>query len=108
MNTEGKASNWKQEPLVWLLIAIPAAAVIMGIVMLTLAIKSYSGLVIDDYYKHGKQINRVLARDRFAHELGLGHRCADQRVRRFCGDICHQSILAFLREYFPFSHMKLR
>ena len=27
--------------------------------------------MVDDYYKHGKQINRVLARDRLAHELGL-------------------------------------
>ena len=63
--------NWKQEPLVWLLIAIPAAAVVMGVVMLTLAIQTYSGLVVDDYYKKGKQINRVIARDQFAYELGL-------------------------------------
>ena len=33
--------------------------------------QSYSGLVVDDYYKKGKQINRVLARDRLAWELGL-------------------------------------
>jgi hypothetical protein len=66
--------NWKQEPLVWLLIAIPFSAVVMGVVMITLAIQSYSGLVVDDYYKKGKQINRVLARDRFAHELGLAAR----------------------------------
>ena len=63
--------NWKQEPLVWMLIAIPATAVVMGVVMLTLAIQSYSGLVVDDYYKKGKQINRVIARDQFAWELGL-------------------------------------
>lgn len=63
--------DWKREPLVWLLIAIPFSAVIMGIVMITLAIQSWSGLVVDDYYKKGKQINRVLARDKFAYELGL-------------------------------------
>lgn len=57
--------------MVWMLIAIPASAVVMGVVMLTLAIQSYSGLVVDDYYKKGKQINRVLARDQFAWELGL-------------------------------------
>jgi len=68
---QGEQRNWKQEPLVWLLIAIPFSAVVMGVVMITLAIQSYSGLVVDDYYKKGKQINRVLARDRFAHELGL-------------------------------------
>jgi hypothetical protein len=62
---------WKREPLVWMLIAIPLSAVIMGVVMMTLAIQSYSGLVVDDYYKKGKQINRVLARDKLAYELGL-------------------------------------
>lgn len=68
---QGEPRNWKQEPLVWLLIAIPLSAVIMGVVMITLAIQSYSGLVVDDYYKKGKQINRVIARDKFAYELGL-------------------------------------
>jgi len=68
--TESQRS-WKKEPMVWMLIAIPGAAVVMGMVMLTLAIQTWSGLVVDDYYRHGKQINRVLARDRFAWELGL-------------------------------------
>lgn len=63
--------NWKREPLVWMLIAIPLAAVIMGAVMITLATQTFSGLVVDDYYQKGKQINRVLARDRLAYELGL-------------------------------------
>ena len=69
--TSDQARHWRQEPLVWLVIGIPASAVVMGIVLLTLAIQSWSGLVVDDYYKKGKQINRVLARDRFAYELGL-------------------------------------
>jgi hypothetical protein len=67
----GQIRHWKQEPLVWLLIAIPSTAVIMGVVMITLAIQSWSGLVVDDYYRKGKQINLVLARDQLAHELGL-------------------------------------
>ena len=69
--TQQTPGNWKREPMVWMLIAIPLSAVIMGVVMITLAIQSYSGLVVDDYYKKGKQINRVLARDKFAYELGL-------------------------------------
>ena len=69
--TQSTPGNWKREPMVWMLIAIPLAAVIMGVVMITLAIQSWSGLVVDDYYKKGKQINRVLARDKFAYELGL-------------------------------------
>ena len=55
----------------WMIIAIPLSAVIMGVVMITLAIRSDSGLVVDDYYQKGKQINRVLARDKAAFELGL-------------------------------------
>ncbi len=82
MKNETSKSTWKQEPLVWLLLAIPSSAVVMGVVMLTLAIQSYSGLVIDDYYKHGKQINRIIERDRFAYELGLaaGMRLGDDGV----------------------------
>lgn len=72
MNTlPGEPRHWKREPLVWMLIGIPASAVVMGIVMLTMAIQSWSGLVVDDYYRKGKQINLVLARDRLAQELGL-------------------------------------
>lgn len=63
--------NWKREPWVWLLIAIPLSAVVMGVVIAALAIHSWSGLVVDDYFQQGKQINRVLARDRLARELGL-------------------------------------
>ncbi len=70
-NPTAAHTNWKREPWVWLLIAIPTSAIVMGVVMLTLAIQSFSGLVVDDYYKKGKQINRVLARDRVAWELGL-------------------------------------
>lgn len=39
--------------------------------MLTFAITSWDGLVADDYYKRGKEINRVLVRDQYATEHGL-------------------------------------
>ncbi|MFV1997641.1 MAG: FixH family protein [Acidiferrobacterales bacterium] len=63
--------HWYQEPYVWMIILIPASAVIMGIVMLSLAIVSNDGLVEDDYYKLGKNINRVLTRDITAAKMGL-------------------------------------
>ena len=63
--------NWRREPWVWLLIAIPLSAVIMGVVIITLSMNTWSGLVVDDYYQKGKQINLVLERDRLAAELGL-------------------------------------
>ena len=57
---------WYREPLVWMLIAIPATAVLVGMVMITLALRHDDGLVVDDYYKHGLEINRSLQRDRNA------------------------------------------
>jgi hypothetical protein len=38
---------------------------------LALAISSYDGLVIDDYYQQGLEINRVKERDQRAHSLQL-------------------------------------
>lgn len=64
-------AQWKNQPYVWMIILIPFTAIILGVVMLTLAIRSDSGLVVDDYYKKGKEINRVLARDTRALSLGL-------------------------------------
>jgi len=49
----------------------PAAAVVMGIVMVVLAVRSDDGLVVDDYYKRGLAINQVLDREARAAALGL-------------------------------------
>lgn len=62
---------WYREPLVWLLISFPLTAVIAGFYTLYLAIQSKDGLVVDDYYQKGKEINLSLARDRAAEQLGL-------------------------------------
>ena len=62
---------WHRQPLVWMLIAIPFSAVVMGVVMIRLALSTDDGLVIDDYYRYGKEINRVLERDRAAAQQGL-------------------------------------
>ncbi len=58
--------KWYQIPMVWMIIAIPLSAVIVGMIMLFFSIISYDGLVADDYYKRGKEINRLLTRDRYA------------------------------------------
>ena len=62
---------WYREPWVWLMIAIPLAAVIAGLTTIYIAVTTSDGLVVDDYYKRGKAINRDLARDRAAadHQL---------------------------------------
>ncbi len=69
--TQTDQKPWYKQPLVWLVISIPATSVVLGITLLTLAINTDDSLVIDDYYKHGKQINRLLARDQYASALGL-------------------------------------
>ena len=62
---------WYSFPLVWMLIAIPFSAVIMGTVMIWMAVDTDDGLVADDYYKRGLEINQVIERDIKAAELGL-------------------------------------
>jgi len=54
-----------------MVIAFPAAAVIGGIVTIYLAVVSDDGLVVDDYYKHGLEINRLLDREQTAANAGL-------------------------------------
>lgn len=50
---------WYTQFWPWLLIALPASAVIGGIVTIYLAIHSPNALVVDDYYKAGLAINQV-------------------------------------------------
>ena len=71
MSNDLQTLSWKKQPYVWMLILIPLSAVIMGVVMITLAIESDSGLVVDDYYKKGKQINKVIERDKMAASMSL-------------------------------------
>lgn len=63
---ENRKTPWHHEPYVWLIISLPLTAVLAGIITMFLAIKSDDGLVVDDYYKKGLEVNRVLERDRAA------------------------------------------
>ncbi len=63
--------HWYHYPMVWMVIAIPMSAVIVGAILLTLSITTFDGLVEDDYYKKGKEINALLERDEFALEQGI-------------------------------------
>jgi hypothetical protein len=75
MNTLTQAHRpprpWYREPWPWFLIAIPAASVLMGIVMVVLAMRTHDGLVAEDYYKQGLAINQMLDREARARELGI-------------------------------------
>jgi hypothetical protein len=62
---------WHRQFWPWFIIALPLTAVVGGLVTLFIAITNVDGLVVDDYYKQGLAINRTLARDTKAEELGL-------------------------------------
>ncbi len=71
INDQEKIKPWYKEFYVWLLILFPTLAVIGGIVTTILAVQSNDGLVVDDYYKHGLEINRTLERDQNALDYQL-------------------------------------
>jgi uncharacterized protein len=61
---------WYREPWPWFLMAGPAVAVVAGFATLYIALQSANPLVVDNYYKEGLAINRVLARDHLARQGG--------------------------------------
>lgn len=70
-NNLSNETPWHSEPYVWLVIALPLTAVIGGIITIWLAVQSDDGLVVDDYYKKGLEINRTLQRDNAAKNYGI-------------------------------------
>lgn len=69
---------WYKQGWPWFLIAIPATSVIVGVSFLTVAIKTWDGLVVDDYYKEGRAIVQTIGRIELAKELGLS---AQMKIR---------------------------
>ncbi|MCB1908880.1 MAG: FixH family protein [Rhodocyclaceae bacterium] len=55
----------------WLVISLPAAAILGGIATIVIATRTSDGLVADDYYKQGLAINQTIARDDAARQMGL-------------------------------------
>ena len=62
---------WYRQGWPWFLIALPATAVIAGTITAIIAVRTFDGMVVDDYYKEGKAIMQTLGRVERAHELGL-------------------------------------
>ena len=57
---------WYREPWPWILMAGPAIVVVAGFATLFIAFMYADPLVVDQYYKAGLAINRVLERDHAA------------------------------------------
>lgn len=62
---------WYRQVWPWLLMSMPAAAVVGGVITYWLAATTPNAMVVDDYYREGKAINLQLARDDAARSLGL-------------------------------------
>jgi hypothetical protein len=62
---------WYKQQWPWLLIALPASAVLGGIATIIIAVNSPNSLVADDYYKQGLAINQLSHRLRAATALGV-------------------------------------
>lgn len=75
MNTMTRRSldskPWYRQTWPWLLMAGPAAVAVAGGVTIWLAVKTFDGLVEDDYYKQGLGVNQRIQRDHQAAALGL-------------------------------------
>jgi uncharacterized protein len=65
---------WYREPWPWLVMAPPAVAVVAGLATVWIAVANADGLVVEDYYRQGLAINKVIAREERARALGLSAR----------------------------------
>lgn len=70
-NEDITQKRWFQYPMVWLVIFFPALAVVGGIITIIIAVNTEDGLVVDNYYKKGLEINKVIKHDQMAKQLGL-------------------------------------
>lgn len=62
---------WYRQRWPWVLMLVPFAAVLFGMVMVGTAVFFPDDVVVDTYYKQGQGINRLLALDDRASALGL-------------------------------------
>lgn len=60
-----------RNPYVWMLLCVLGWSVMSGLAMILVAIKTNDGVVVDDYYRQGRLINRRTSLDQQAADYGL-------------------------------------
>jgi hypothetical protein len=75
---------WYRHFWPWFLISIPAAAIAGSILTGVLAGRHADSLVSDDWYREGKAINRLLARDQIARRRSIS---AELRIDERSGEV---------------------
>lgn len=68
---ESKSRCWN-EPMVWLITALPLSAVIGGVLTVWLATENADSLVAEAHIKEGLAVRQLADLDRKAEELGIG------------------------------------
>lgn len=61
ISAESPPLSWWRYPYVWMVIAGPVSAMVVGFTMLFVALASPDPVVAQDYYRRGLEINRTLA-----------------------------------------------
>lgn len=62
---------WYRYRWPWILISMPAASVVLGVILITTAMNNPAILVVDDYYAEGRGINQSMALDDAAEQMQL-------------------------------------
>ena len=63
--------RWFKNPMVWLVILFPTTAVVASMITIVIAVNTEDGLVVDNYYKEGLEINQDISADSNAEQLGV-------------------------------------
>ncbi len=69
--TQEDTKPWYKQFWPWMLIALPASAVVAGIITIVIATQNSHSMVKEDYYKEGLAINKSIDRQQHAQELNL-------------------------------------